>query len=834
MSTTPNPYRLARSVVPSAYRIFLTPDLESFTFAGRVEIDVEITEVVDRFTLNALDLELGAATVSADGTSYRSLEHTTDETYQTATFVFERELPVGPAIIEIAFDGTLNDKLVGFYRSTYTDVHGVDHVIATTQFENTDARRAFPCWDEPAFKATFQVNLTVPSALKTYSNYPAESDVDLGNGLRTVSFRNSMIMSSYLVAFVIGEFDESETVDVDGIPLRVITPVGKVHLTELALEAGTFALRFFGDYFGIRYPGEKLDMIAIPDFLQGAMENLGLVTYRENALLVDPATAAHTEIERVAEVVHHEIAHMWFGDLVTMEWWEGIWLNEAFATFMQLICTNAFRPDWRIWANQVTFRDLAMQVDGLNRTRPIEYEVISPDDTQGMFDVLTYEKGGSVLRMLEQYLGEEVFRDGIRLYLAKHSYANARTTDLWDALEESSGEPVRTVMDTWILQGGMPLVSLDGNTVTQQPFGYHPKSADSKIGEHWLVPLMTRSLNGGAPSRHLLGDEPLTVTDEAPVLLNAGGSGTFRSRYSSKESAAVAARMSELTEIERATLFSDALAALLATTITWNDFYTLAKGLGDENEPTPWETVAAGVDTVYRALNAEQRLVLADQVRALFAPQFARLGWDAKEGEGELTPMLRSVVISTLGVVGEDAAIREEAVKRFEANELDGDTARAVLRVVAVQDRPGDYDTFLERSRAASTPQEEMRYLAGLAGFRNEEVSLDAARRCLYEFRSQDSPLILPVLLANVANGPAVWRYLTENWDETIEHVPAQHLSRIAFGASTYVSDPAFADQVEAFHDAHPVMGGYPATAPQHMERMRIGLAFAQYIRQQF
>ncbi len=834
MSTTANPYRLARTIVPSAYRIFLTPDLETFTFAGRVEIDVTITESVSRFTLNALDLQLGAATVSCDGTSYRSIEHTTDETYQSATFVFDRDLPVGPAIIEIAYDGTINDKLVGFYRSTYTDGDGVEHVIATTQFENTDARRAFPCWDEPAFKATFQVNLTVPRELKTYSNYPVESDVDLGNGQRTVSFRNSMVMSSYLVAFVIGDFEESETIDVDGIPLRVITPVGKVHLSGLALEAGAFALRFFGDYFAIPYPGEKLDMIAIPDFLQGAMENLGLVTYRENALLVDPATAAHTEIERVAEVVHHEIAHMWFGDLVTMEWWEGIWLNEAFATFMQLICTNAFRPEWRTWANQVAFRDLAMQVDGLNRTRPIEYEVISPDDTQGMFDVLTYEKGGSVLRMLEQYLGEEVFRDGIRLYLRKHSYANARTTDLWDALEENSGQPVRTVMDTWILQGGMPLVTLEGTTVTQQPFGYHPKGEQSAIGERWLVPLMTRSLNGGAPSRHLLGDEPLTLTDEAPILLNAGGSGTFRSRYASAESAAVAARLDDLTEIERATLFSDALAALLATAITWRDFLTLAQGLGDQDEPSPWETVAAGVDMVYRALNAEQRLVLRDQVRALFAPQFARLGWDARDGEGELTPMLRAVVISTLGVIGEDEAIRAEAVRRFEANEMDGNIARAILRVVAVQDRPGDYETFLERYRSAPTPQEEMRYLAGLSGFRDERVSIDATKRCLSEFRSQDAPLILPLLLANVANGPAVWRYVTEHWDETIAQVPAQHLSRMAAGAPTYVNDPAFADEVEAFHDAHPVMGGYPATAPQQMERMRIGLAFAEVIRQQF
>lgn len=834
MTASTNPYRLARTVVPSAYRIFLTPDLEKFTFSGRVEIDVNITETVSELTLNALELELGAATVSADGTSYRSLEHRMDDTYETATFVFDRELPVGPAIVEIAFDGILNDKLVGFYRSTYTDANGVERVIATTQFENTDARRAFPCWDEPAFKATFQVNLTVPSDLSAYSNSPVETDTDLGNGQRTLSYRPTMIMSTYLVAFVVGPFEESATIDVDGVPLRVITPLGKVHLSDLALEAGAFSLRFFSNYFNIPYPGEKLDMIAVPDFNMGAMENLGCITYRENALLVDPATASQPEIQRVAEVVHHEIAHMWFGDLVTMEWWQGIWLNEAFATFMQLICTNAFRPEWRVWATQVTFRDMAMQVDGLNVTRPIEYEVVSPDDTQGMFDVLTYEKGGSVLRMLEQYLGEEVFRDGIRLYLKKHSYANAVTADLWDALEENSGQPVRNVMDTWILQGGFPLVTLEAGHVTQRPFRYLPAKGESAVGENWLVPLLTRSLDGGEPSRHLLDDEPIAVTDAGPILLNAGGSGYFRSRYGSAELAQIAPRVAELSELERATLLSDSYAALLANAITWSDFYAVAQGLGDQDEPNPWESVAAAIDMVRRALNDEQRVTLRDQVRQLFEPQLARLGWDPKNGEGQLAPQLRSIVISTLGVAGEDEGVRAEANKRFDANEIPGDIANAVLRVVATQDRPGDYETFLERHRVAPTPQEDMRYLTGLAGFRDEEVAIDATKRSLREFRSQDAPLIIPVLMRNEVTGPAVWRYVTENWDETTNRISAAHMARMAAGAPTFIKDPGFADEVEAFHEAHPVSGGYPANVPQQLERMRVGLAFADVIRQQF
>ena len=834
MSPSSNPYRLARTVVPSAYRIYLTPNLETFTFSGRVEIDVDINEPINHLTMNAIELELGAATISADGTSYRSLDHHLDDTYETVTFEFDREIPSGAAIIEIAFDGILNDQLHGFYRSTYTDDAGVEHTIATTQFENTDARRAFPCFDEPAFKATFQVNLTVPSELAAYSNSPVQSDTNLGNGQRTVSYEPTMVMSTYLVAFVVGPFEETAALDVDGVPLRVVYPIGKGHLTDLALEAGAFALRFFSDYFDIPYPGEKLDMIAVPDFAAGAMENLGCITYRETALLVDPNTASHAEIERVAEVVHHEIAHMWFGDLVTMEWWQGIWLNEAFATFMQLICTNAFRPEWRIWVTQNTSRDMAMQVDALHSTRPIEYEVLSPTDTRAMFDVLTYEKGGSVLRMLEQYLGETVFRDGIRLYLKKHSYANAVTSDLWDALEENSGLPVRTMMDTWILQGGFPLVTLDNGTISQRPFSYAPAQGASAIGEQWLVPVMTRSLNGAAATRHLLSADPIKISDASPVVVNAGGSGVFRSRYGVAELAALAPHVSELEELERGTLLADYAAALLANAITWEEFLAIARGLGNQDEPNPWEIVAGAVDLVYRALNDTQRETLRDQVRELFEPQFARLGWDPRPGEGELAPQLRSLAISVLGTIGEDEDVRAEAVRRFEANQLDGDIALSILRVVASQDRPGDYETFLERHRQAATPQEEMRYLAALGAFNDERVALDATEKCLSEFRSQDAPLVIPALMRNEVTGPAVWHYVTANWERATKRISSNHHARLAGGITTFIKDPALADEVEAFHVAHPVAGGYPATIAQQLERMRVGLTFASVIRTQF
>ncbi len=634
MTLTSNPYRLARTVVPSAYRIFLTPDLDAATFAGRVEIDITVVEATSEITLHALDLAMGAASVSAQSVTHRSSEPRLDEQYNTATFTFDESLPAGEATMEIAFTGVLNDLLVGFYRSTFTSDDGQTHVIATTQFEHSDARRAFPCWDEPSFKATYQISLTVPAQLAAYSNSPETSSTDLGNGWRTVTFAPTMVMSTYLVAFVVGPFDETAVLDVDGVPLRIVYPLGKGHLTQLALDAGAFALRFFSDYFAIPYPGDKLDLVAIPDFAFGAMENLGCVTFRESALLIDLEMASLGEMQRIAQVVAHEVAHMWFGDLVTMEWWEGIWLNEAFATFMEVLCTNAFRPEWKMWLGFGIDRDAAMQIDGLHSTRPIEYEVISPEDTRGMFDILTYEKGGSVLRMLEQYLGETTFRDGIRHYLTKHAYANTVTTDLWDALEETSKQPVREMMNTWILQGGHPLVTFADGKLTQEPFAYGRGGPSSAIGSSWLVPVLTRSLTSDTTSRHLLHDVPVAVSDVSPVVVNAGGSGVFRTRYGASELAALSPHIGELEELERATLVADSWAGLFAGQITWAQFLTTARGLGDQNEPNTWGSVASAVGLAHRALDGAQHDTLVDNVRELFAPQFQRLGWDATRGRG--------------------------------------------------------------------------------------------------------------------------------------------------------------------------------------------------------
>jgi puromycin-sensitive aminopeptidase len=826
-----NPYRLPTHVVPTAYEIELTPNIDAATFAGRVAVTLDVREATNEIQLNSAELSLDLVTVT--GSNGATLEATVsfDEMYETATFSLNGELPLGVAHLTIDFRGTLNDRLIGFYKSTYVDDAGATQAIATTQFEATDARRAFPCWDEPIFKATFDVTLHVPNELAAYSNSPIVSESVNSAGTRRVQFAPTMKMSTYLVAFVVGPFEETAPIEVLGTPLRVVVPKGKVHLSSFALEAGEFALRFFSEYFDIPYPGDKLDLVAVPDFAFGAMENLGCVTFRESALLIDPATASLAERERVADIVSHEIAHMWFGDLVTMQWWEGIWLNEAFATFMETLCVEHFKPEWKKWLSFATQRDAALQVDGLHATRAIEYEVISPADMRGMFDVLTYEKGGSVLRMLEQYLGADVFRDGIRLYLRRHSYSNTVTTDLWDALEETSEEPVREMMNTWILQGGHPLVSYDNGVVSQRAFSYGAATeTSSAIGTNWLTPVQSRSANGGAPSKMLLSNEPVALQADGPMVLNAGGWGVYRTHYGTSELALLAGALERLDAIERTVLVADTWAAANATDVDWDDFLGLARGLSDLNEPATWQTVAMAFDTAARAVRDDQRATLRDQAREIFAPVLQQLTWDARTDESELSGQVRATAIALLATVGDDEAVQKEALRRFDAYGEDGDLARAILRSTGYVNRSGDYETVLERYRNAASPQDKQRNLWATADFYDVESCLDATERCFSEFRSQDGPIVLGLLMRNPVGGPDVWRNVSSRWNEAQAAFPPAVHSRIISGISTFITDRDFAAEVAAFHRANPIHGE-ERTVEQLLEKMKVGLDFTDALR---
>ena len=830
MTSTLNPYRLANTVVPNAYRIFLTPDLDAATFSGRVEIDVDVNESVSAFSLNAVELVLGAASLTSPGTTVRSSNPTLDELYETATFSFDAPLSTGPATVEIAFTGILNDQLHGFYRSTFTDDAGQSHTIATTQFESTDARRAFPCWDEPAFKATYQVNLTIVSELAAFSNSAVVSDTNLGNGQRTVAFAPTMKMSTYLVAFVVGPFEATEPLDVDGVPVRIIYPLGKGHLATYALEVAEHALRFFVEYFAIPYPGDKYDLIAIPDFAAGAMENLGLVTFREADLLIDPARASFPQIERVALVINHETAHMWFGDLVTMDWWEGIWLNEAFATFMESLCTDHFRPQWKKWVGFNLSKDMAFAVDSLHSTRAIEYEVISPNDCRGMFDVLTYMKGCAVLHMIEQYIGPDVFRDGIRQYLKQHSYANTVTKDLWRALEESSGQPVGDIMDTWILQGGFPLITAANGAITQRPFEFLETSGVSNIGHDWKVPVLTRQLGSQSLNRQLLDGELASLSTSGVTIVNAGGSGFYRTAYGSAELLAISSRLAELSEVERAGLFSDTWAAVMVGRSSIADLFQLASGLGDLDEPAAWTVITQAVATVDRLVDNEGRAPLANAVRNLCVPQLARLGWDPFENESEQAGELRTLVVNLLGTVGQDPAVIDEALARFDKGDLVGNLTDVILTITARQNREGDDLIFEQRRISAKTPQEEQSYLFARAANPDPQKAKQLFERCFDDIRTQDAPFLMGALISNRVTGVTMWRAYSERLDEAIARFAHGRAAAAARGIATLIADPDLAKEVRAFHTAHEVPGGQ-RQIEQALERMDVGVAYGQRVR---
>ncbi len=855
-SSGPDPYRLPRTIEPVCYRLELTPDLQAAVFTGSVEIDVLVLEQTDRVVLNAAELDIQSASVLPPAGDPLEAAVSLEETSERLVLVLPTPLAKGDATVRLAFTGRLNDKLRGFYRSSFTDAQGRERSIATTQMESTDARRAFPCWDEPDRKATFEVTLVVDEDLGAYSNSPIVEEEALvvdGAPKRRVRFSPTMKMSSYLVAFVVGPLVATEPMQVGGVPVRVVHAPGKEHLTSFALDVARHSLEFFSEYFGIAYPGDKLDLMAIPDFAYGAMENLGCVTFRESALLIDPQHASRVELERVADVIHHEIAHMWFGDLVTMGWWEGIWLNEAFATFMEVKATDDYRPAWKRWTAFGLERDSAMTVDGLHATRPIEYPVGSPDEADGMFDTLTYEKGGSVLRMLEQFLGGDVFREGIRRYLQAHAYGNTVTADLWNALEEASGEPIREVAESWILQGGHPLVHVGDGTLTQEPFAYlaEPRNGESSIGTRWLVPVLVRPLAQGTPEGNGAGNNGagdvarLLLTEEtAPLprapggeiaLVNAGGWGVYRVGYRPEHRTRLAERLGALTSLERFDLLSDTWALVLGGRAELGELLELATRLGDTDEPETYQVVASALRLCGRVADAADHPMVEAAAQTLLGQRAAALGWDPVEHEGERIPTLRALLVEVLGTTGGTQEVRAEAARRFDAwrrgdGTIDANLESAVLSVVADQVREGDYDAVLDRYRHPANPQDERRHLFALGSFADLDLCSRTFELAMSEVRRQDGPAIVRILLANRIGGATIWEQVKAEWTHLLDRFPDVHYASMVSSVRTLCGDRALAEDVTRFLTDHPLPVGQ-RTVVQALEQLEVNVRFGERMR---
>ena len=822
-----DPHRLPRHTVPSRYEMVLEPDLASATFRGTVTIDVTSSGSPAFLALNAIELEIDEVLVDGADAPFH-LEEATERLIVTPP----DPLADGAHTVRIAFRGIHNDKLRGWYRSVYTDADGNEQVIVATQMQSTDCRRVFPCWDEPDFKAVFSATLVVDPDLMAISNTSEVGRTPAPDGKVAIRFADTMVMSSYLVAFVVGRLEATDWVDAAGTPMRIVHVPGKAGLTGFGLECAAFCLAWFQDYYGIPYPSDKIDLVGLPDFAAGAMENLGCITFRENLLLVDPAMATQNERQIVADVVAHELAHMWFGDLVTMGWWNGIWLNEAFATFMELAACDAFRPDWDRWTAFGLERSVAFETDSLTSTRPVEFPVHSPSDCEGMFDVLTYQKGGALLRMLEQFLGEDVFRAGVSHYLRTHAYGNTETGDLWDAIEHVSGQPVRRTMDSWIWQPGYPLVSVrrDGDQLllAQRRFSFDPEDASVAL---WSVPIRLRQGVGGdavTTSVLLEGDEVRVPATGGPVVVNAGGDGFFRVSYSDELRARLTAEVvGEMTTLERYNLVDDAWNAVVAGALDAIEYVELVERFGDERELSVWQSIAIGLRAVGRLVGDDEpeRSGFRTRVVALARPALDSLGEPAA-GESELTARLRGLLLGLVAVLGGDDAARERARRIYADWErdpagVDAELAAAATTIVAATGDATDYERMLDRAMHGTTPQEQLRHLYALAEFDDADLMRRTCELALSErVRTQNAPFLLRAAIGNRHHGPQAWRFVREHWAEIDTRMPRNTIGRMIETLRS-LDRPSDVADVQAFFSEQGIPQGRK-TLEQILERQRV------------
>jgi puromycin-sensitive aminopeptidase len=811
-----NAFRLPRNVIPVHYDLRLEPDLTTFTFNGSVSIDVGITETIGEIVLNAAEIDMKSVVLRDDRGEISIVGVTYDDEFERATLALADQVKPGTYTLDIVYTGTINDQLRGLYRSIYRDGDGTEHVIATSQCQSTDARRVFPCWDEPDLKATFQTTIVVATGLEAYSNGAEVSRTALDDGRVEFDFAPTMKMSTYLLAFIVGPFEATEPVVVRGTPIRIIVPKGNVHLTDVALENAVFCFEYLSDYYGIPYPEDKLDHIAIPDFAAGAMENVGLITYRDAYLILDRAKASQGELQACLDVIGHEIAHQWFGNLVTMKWWEGAWLNEAFASFMELKATDAKKPEWKRW---LAFNNLeipwAMGTDQLATTRPIEFEVNSPTEVDEMFDAITYGKGSAVLRMIEQFIGEEEFRTGVGNYLRKHEYANTVTTDLWEGLDGASKWPVGEIMNTWVYQRGFPQIDVetrgDGIRLSQRRYLAIPDETDTTI---WDVPVQLRGIAGGQPfeMKVLLTEDETEIEVEGQVdyvVANAGGHGFYRTRYSEDLFAALLHHLDTLDDIERYSLVSDTWAMVRSAQVPASDFLDLVGSFQDETEHAIWSVIVGGLGALeHHALEPDTRPPFEAYVRSLISPALDRLGWEGNAGESDLTRKLRGDLIVALGNLGDDAKTvakaREVVGRVLDGVDFDPEVCTAALSVYSYHGGTEEYDTLWAAYNDTSAPTEKVRYLRSVAGVQAEELAVSTVDKIVEgAIRTQDGFWVFARLLSGDA-GPSVWQSARTRWDKILEAMPGMTRPRVVEGLPA-LSQPEVAADVKGFFAEHPI-----------------------------
>jgi aminopeptidase N/puromycin-sensitive aminopeptidase len=802
--------RLPGNVRPEHYTLALAPDLKAATFTGSETIDVTLAVATNQITLNAAEIAFESVSVTAGGKQQTGTV-SLDKAKEQATFTFPEKIAAGKATLSIAYTGILNNQLRGFYLSKTAKRN-----YAVTQFEPTDARRAFPSFDEPAFKASYDVSLTIDSADTAISNSPIDSDTPGPvAGKHTLKFLPTPRMSTYLVAFLVGDF-QCTGGEQDGVAIRVCSTPDKVALTPYGVDVAKYVLHYYNNYFGIPYPLKKLDLIALPDFEAGAMENFGAITYRETDLLLDPKTASVSAQKEVGLVIAHEMAHQWFGDLVTMQWWDNLWLNEGFATWMENKPVAAMHPEWHIDQLVASDEDQTLDLDSQPTTRSIRAKADTPDEINEMFDGIAYGKASDVLLSVENYLGEETFRKGVHAYLAAHLYGNATAEDFWGAQTATSHKPVDKIMDSLVAQPGEPILTFGEPAggkvdVTQKRFFLSP-SIQPDPAQRWTLPVCFKTTGGQDCQVLTPAQSALSVPKGGLFFANAGGKGYYRSSYTPGAYAALVAGVeSSLTPTERIIVIGDEWAQLRANKATVGDYLNLVTAVkADPNA----EVVRAALGGVYSiaerlAVTPDDRAGLAAWARSTFAPEYAKLGPSAA-GDSPNTRELRAQLFGVLGNVGKDPAVIAQARKLAQDYLADPASVDATLSetALAIAARNGDaalFDALQKVFETTTNPEAQEGALRLLTQFQDPALvqrSLDYA--VSGKVRNQDAAIQFAIALRANETRDQDWQYIKTNWDKVQAQLTTEMGGYLVGSAGSFCSAEARSD-VQTFFSSHKV-----------------------------
>lgn len=836
--------RLARHILPEKYSITLKPDVESFTFAGEETIQLIIEKADTQVVLHSLELDIVTAEFIAPAKSKivkttqgrRIVEKTVQMPSQvwtskvvyntkteTVTLTFPKALPKGKGQLKLVFRGILNDKLRGYYRSSFMH-NGVQKHIATTQFEATDARRAFPCFDEPNIKAVFDVTLVVPSAHVAISNTLPVHVAEHETGFKAVRFKPTPKMSTYLLAFVSGEFESIEKKTKNGVLVRAFTTAGKKQQVRFALDTAVRVLDFYEKYFEVQYPLPVMDLVALPDFMANAMENWGAVTFRETAILIDEAHSALSAKQWVAIVVAHEVAHQWFGNLVTMDWWTHLWLNEGFASYAEYLAVDHIYPEWNMWTQFMSLDyAVAMGKDQLHNTHPIEVEVHHPSEIDEIFDDISYRKGSSIIRMLAAYLGAEDFRKGLAHYLKLHAYKNATTRDLWIALEHVSKKPVRSIMEAWTKQPGFPLVRIHfpkkNTAVVAQSMYRSPLSAVGKkraADALWPVPISYTTTEGAVESI-LLTEKAATIEGVASKKLNLDETGFYRTAYSAEEliSFGKSVQKKELSTIDRWGLIHNAWALAQSGVLPTETVLKFCKFYANETDVTVMGEVLNGLARVGQFYAKEKWYKHYQQfVRSLVQPTIKRLGFEVRAGESNDDTFLRVLALMVAGTQGDETSVRTAlrqcaALVRGGVGAVPADIRLAVYVLTASAGAAPEFSFFKRLYIETDLPEEKQRIAQGLCSFNSPVLIRKALAFSLSkDVRSQDVWRFYDYVAQHGAGHGELWDFIKQNYSELLARYGDGGflLGRIIKTLSVLHSKELAAD-MQKFFGSHPKPG---------------------------